>query len=140
MVQSSIDGKNVCIFSYGQTGSGKTFTLLGPETEYNESISNHNQRGLTPRSIDLIFDEIALSESFRWKYSVYLSIQEIYLDTIIDLIGKCTISMDKFKEVEVFSALEVQSHLNHAKQNRKTASTNMNERSSRSHLIVTLRL
>lgn len=35
LVQSSIDGKNVCIFAYGQTGSGKTYTLIGPEIEHN---------------------------------------------------------------------------------------------------------
>ena len=31
LVQSSVDGKNVCIFAYGQTGSGKTYTLIGPQ-------------------------------------------------------------------------------------------------------------
>lgn len=40
----------------------------------------------------------------------------------------------------VFSAAEVEAHLNDAKLNRKTSSTGMNERSSRSHLIVMLRL
>merc|ERR1719295_535531 len=29
LVQSSIDGYNVCIFAYGQTGSGKTYTMEG---------------------------------------------------------------------------------------------------------------
>ena len=29
LVQSVIDGYNVCIFAYGQTGSGKTYTMMG---------------------------------------------------------------------------------------------------------------
>ena len=30
LVQTALDGKNVCIFSYGATKSGKTYTLEGP--------------------------------------------------------------------------------------------------------------
>merc|ERR1712051_954955 len=38
LVQSSIDGYNVCIFAYGQTGSGKTYTM--------EGVENDNQHGI----------------------------------------------------------------------------------------------
>lgn len=33
LIQSSIDGYNVCVFAYGQTGSGKTYTMEGLNTE-----------------------------------------------------------------------------------------------------------
>ncbi len=45
LVQSAIDGYNVCIFAYGQTGSGKTHTIQG----------SPNLPGITPRAIDELF-------------------------------------------------------------------------------------
>ena len=46
VVQSAIDGYNVCIFAYGQTGSGKTHTIQG----------NAADPGITPRSIAKLYD------------------------------------------------------------------------------------
>ena len=41
LIQSSLDGFNVCIFAYGQTGSGKTFTMTGPEDGLTEGVWLH---------------------------------------------------------------------------------------------------
>lgn len=50
LVQSVLDGYNVCVFAYGQTGSGKTYTMEGPEnvswwflTFFDMSLSIINQ-------------------------------------------------------------------------------------------------
>jgi len=46
LIQSAVDGYNVCIFAYGQTGSGKTFTVTG---ESGEKV------GIVPRSFQELF-------------------------------------------------------------------------------------
>lgn len=37
LIQSCLDGYNVCVFAYGQTGSGKTYTMIGE--------NNHLEKG-----------------------------------------------------------------------------------------------
>ena len=46
LVQSALDGYNVCLFAYGQTGSGKTFTMQGEVAK--------EYRGIIPRSIEKV--------------------------------------------------------------------------------------
>ena len=74
LIQSAVDGYNVCIFAYGQTGSGKTFTIVGAP----------DQPGIVPRAISDIY---ALMEENKNKFTFSVScyMLELYNDQIIDL-------------------------------------------------------
>jgi kinesin family member 5 len=46
-----MEGFNGTVFAYGQTSSGKTHTMLG-------SIVDPDQRGMIPRMVSHVFDNI----------------------------------------------------------------------------------
>ena len=48
LIQSALDGYNVCIFAYGQTGSGKTYTMEG-------NTADSNKQGMIPRAMEKVF-------------------------------------------------------------------------------------
>nr|ABG00040.1 Kinesin-1, putative [Oryza sativa Japonica Group] len=152
LVQSALDGYKVCIFAYGQTGSGKTYTMMGnPEL--------HDQKGLIPRSLEQIFQTSQALISQGWKYKMQASMLEIYNEAICDLLAtnhttiqdggasKYSIKHDANGNthvsdliiVDVLSINEVSSLLKRAAQSRSVGRTQMNEESSRSHCVFTLR-
>ena len=47
-----MQGFNGTVFAYGQTSSGKTHTMLG------QNIGDPEQRGMIPRMVSHVFDEI----------------------------------------------------------------------------------
>ncbi|KAG2688118.1 hypothetical protein I3760_09G079300 [Carya illinoinensis] len=160
LVQSALDGYKVCIFAYGQTGSGKTYTMMGkPETL--------EQKGLIPRSLEQIFQTSQSLQAQGWKYKMQASMLEIYNETIRDLLStnrsngldmsrtengipgkQYTIKHDAngnthvsdLTIVDVCSIKEISSLLQQAAQSRSVGRTQMNEQSSRSHFVFTLRI
>ncbi|KAL9232380.1 hypothetical protein vseg_007499 [Gypsophila vaccaria] len=154
LVQSALDGYKVCIFAYGQTGSGKTFTMMGKP-----GISE--MKGLIPRSLEQIFATRQSLQSQGWKYELQVSMLEIYNETIRDLLStsksgftenttgkQYTIKHDAngnthvsdLTIVDVHSSKEVAYLLDKAGQSRSVGKTLMNEQSSRSHFVFTLRI
>jgi len=148
LVQSALDGYKVSIFAYGQTGSGKTYTMEGVASN----------PGVIPQSVRKIFHTIEVKKSMRefkqWSYNVSVTYLEIYNETIRDLLAPANNSKTETKldikhdngvasvtnliTEQVSSPEEVMSLLRRATKNRSVASTNMNERSSRSHSVFTL--
>ncbi|KAH9610955.1 hypothetical protein KSS87_002495 [Heliosperma pusillum] len=154
LVQSALDGYKVCIFAYGQTGSGKTFTMMGKP-------GNPELKGLIPRSLEQIFAARQSLQSQGWKYELQVSMLEIYNETIRDLLSTTkssfmentsgkqhTIKHDTngnthvsdLTIVDVHSSKEVAYLLDKAAQSRSVGKTLMNEQSSRSHFVFTLRI
>ncbi|GAX81265.1 hypothetical protein CEUSTIGMA_g8697.t1 [Chlamydomonas eustigma] len=144
LVQSAVDGYNVCIFAYGQTGSGKTFTIYG----------NPQSPGLTPRGVNELF-KIINRDAGKYTFSVSLYMLELYQDTLMDLLlppqfksdppkleikkdPKGMVTVQGATIVEVTSAKELLTTLEAGQQRRHVASTNMNRESSRSHLVMSI--
>jgi len=63
VVQSALDGYNVCIFAYGQTGSGKTYTMEGPGVLSADS----DDAGMIPRAVTQVFETAAALTDKGWK-------------------------------------------------------------------------
>ncbi|EJD48271.1 C-terminal kinesin [Auricularia subglabra TFB-10046 SS5] len=146
LAQSCIDGYNVCIFAYGQTGSGKSFTMEGGPTP--------DTMGMIPRAVEQVFKTAEHLKSKGWEYKLEGQFIEIYNETINDLLGtgefdkkKHDIKHDKGSTrvtdvvvVPLKSPAQVLSLLALAQSRRSVAATLMNERSSRSHSVFTLRI
>jgi len=145
VVQSALDGYNVCLFAYGQTSSGKTYTMEGGD------LISH-KRGLIPRSVEKIFTEIHDYTVRGWEYEIRMSALQIYNEDIYDLLTtsddklKVQFGKDKnvtvvgLKKVVVNRPQDVHPLLEEAKKNRATGSTQANDQSSRSHSVFTLYL
>lgn len=143
MVQSALDGHNVCMFAYGQTGSGKTYSMEGPDGKDDET------EGLIPRTAKYLLEEAL--KSALWKYTFKSNYIEIYCDKVFDLLSKSTDEVKamliKDKPVHYNPALKAESitsveniydTITKATRRRRTAATDFNERSSRSHAVFTL--
>ena len=144
LVQSALDGYNVCIFCYGQTGSGKTYTMSSLD-------------GMIPRAVHQIYDTARDLEEKGWRYTMEGNFVEVYNENLNDLLGKaeeldkkkheirhdmqrCKTMITDVNTVRLESPEMVESILKRAAANRSVAATKANERSSRSHSVFILKL
>lgn len=145
-IQDVLDGYNGTIFAYGQTGSGKTFTMFGPDEITDESL-----QGIVPRAAAHIFETIR-SDTREIQYSIKASFLEIYKERIRDLLNPSKdnlpvresttkgIYVEGLTEEYVGCEEDIAEIIAQGEKSRSVASTNMNQRSSRSHslMIITI--
>ncbi|XP_057682436.1 kinesin-like protein KIF22 [Corythoichthys intestinalis] len=136
-------GQNASVFAYGPTGAGKTHTMLG----------SSEQPGVIPRALGEVFNLVnAQKEDEGWDYSIGMSYLEIYNEKVLDLLSPNSqdlpIREDKDKNIlipglthtTITSFSDFERHFVPASLNRTTASTKLNQRSSRSHAILLVKV
>lgn len=146
----NFEGYHTCIFAYGQTGSGKSYTMMGTPT----------QPGLIPRTCEDLFQRIESNTSPHISYTVRVSYFEVYNEHVRDLLSPTRPSPDaqhpyylKIREsptegpyvkdltdLPVKNYAELLRYMRMGDSSRTTASTKMNDTSSRSHAVFTIML
>ncbi|KAG8159039.1 hypothetical protein KVR01_011482 [Diaporthe batatas] len=145
----NFEGYHTCIFAYGQTGSGKSYTMMGTP----------DHPGLIPRTCQDLFERIeaAQNETPNISYNVRVSYFEVYNEHVRDLLVPVIPNQAPYylkiresptegpyvkdlTEVPVRSIDEILRYMKTGDNSRTTASTKMNDTSSRSHAVFTIML
>ncbi|KAG2488239.1 hypothetical protein HYH03_013230 [Edaphochlamys debaryana] len=146
LVRSVMDGYNVCIFAYGQTGSGKTHTMTGT------TVDDVAGRGINYRALDDLF-ALRTERDTEMSYTITAQMLEIYNETIRDLLSEeqgkdnkldihvtqpSGLNVPGATQIPVDTTSDVLAMMRVGARNRHSAETRMNERSSRSHQVLTI--
>eukprot|EP01006_Ploeotia_vitrea_P026400 TRINITY_DN59391_c1_g1_i1.p1 TRINITY_DN59391_c1_g1~~TRINITY_DN59391_c1_g1_i1.p1 ORF type:complete len:905 (+),score=82.31 TRINITY_DN59391_c1_g1_i1:94-2808(+) len=156
-VTGLLKGYNHTILAYGQTGSGKTHTIYGPDggnpAALQAGTSSYENRGLVPRVLEELFSTLKKLPSAETSWKVLMSGFELYQENICDILSPQPLPPSEYKiredsingrgvyieklcVVEVCSVLEAMQVVLKCMQSRKTAATQANDTSSRSHSVI----
>ena len=147
VVGDALRGVNGTIFTYGQTGSGKTHSILGVPSD----------PGILQRTVADIFEAVDVAPERSWK--VRVAYMEVYNEEINDLLNVGRSDEDQRRgknlkivsddpvrgaviagltETEVGDAAALLNVIKSGEAQRAYGSTEMNDKSSRSHTICKL--
>ncbi|KAF8053931.1 hypothetical protein N665_1361s0001 [Sinapis alba] len=146
VIRSVLDGFNVCIFAYGQTGSGKTYTMSGPD------LMTETTWGVNYRALRDLF-QLSNARTHVVAYEIGVQMIEIYNEQVRDLLvsdGSSRrldirnnsqlngLNVPDASLVPVSSTRDVLDLMRIGQKNRAVGATALNERSSRSHSVLTV--
>ncbi|XP_023633783.1 kinesin-like protein KIN-14F [Capsella rubella] len=146
VIRSVLDGFNVCIFAYGQTGSGKTYTMSGPD------LMTETTWGVNYRALRDLF-QLSNARTHVVTYEIGVQMIEIYNEQVRDLLvsdGSSRrldirnnsqlngLNVPDASLVPVSNTRDVLDLMRIGQKNRAVGATALNERSSRSHSVLTI--
>ncbi|XP_073128123.1 kinesin-like protein KIN-14C isoform X2 [Henckelia pumila] len=146
LIQSVLDGYNVCILAYGQTGSGKTYTMTGPDG------ATEAEWGVNYRALNDLF-RISQSRKNSYTYEISVQMVEIYNEQVRDLLSNDGtqkrlgilattqpngLAVPDASIHPVSKTSDVLDLMSSGLKNRARGATALNERSSRSHSVVSI--
>ncbi|XP_050937489.1 kinesin-like protein KIN-1 isoform X3 [Cucumis melo] len=142
IVRDALNAVNGTIITFGQTGAGKTYSMEGPGVLECDAV----KKGLLSRVVEGIF-ECTKSSDETSKYSIKLSMVEIYMEKVRDLfdLSRDNIQIKETKtqgimlngmmEMTIKDPQEALLTLSKGIANRAVGETQMNIASSRSHCV-----
>eukprot|EP01083_Nonionella_stella_P231881 818486_1 len=145
---------NATLFAYGQTGSGKTYSMFGANDD--GSGTDLQAMGLIPRSFVYLFDQLEqrCNNQTIQNFNVSMQTLQIYNKRLLDLLNpnsktKLAVKTDfttdsifvkHLRTIQITSAREALAVLIESSKNRIVASHALNQHSSRSHMLVLLKI
>ncbi|KAK2961269.1 putative Kinesin heavy chain [Blattamonas nauphoetae] len=144
LITDLLNGINNAILAYGPTASGKTYTMMGPEEP------THKTKGIIPRIILDIFKEIEAAPKTK-TFSIRCSFVEIYNERINDLLDPSKVNLPlheregetRIHDVTEYAITQLAGFLtllDVGNANRAIAANEANDRSSRSHTILSINI
>uniref|UniRef100_A0A1I8AYI4 Kinesin motor domain-containing protein n=1 Tax=Meloidogyne hapla TaxID=6305 RepID=A0A1I8AYI4_MELHA len=139
VINNAFLGFNTCVFAYGQTGSGKSYTMMGTKEE----------PGLIPRLCKELFQRINSQDSNNIKLEI--SFYEVYNERIRDLLGNSKLlkvrehsiygpTVEGLSIFPVNNVEQIERFIAIGNKQRSTAATLMNDQSSRSHSVFSIKM
>lgn len=138
-----LQGYNATILAYGATGSGKTHTMIGQRSKAG------TEAGIVPRMMQYLISSSNRDALRRCRFSA--SFIEIYNEMVVDLLNPANenltirekgsrVFVPGLTTVEFASVEEGMDIMARGEQNRSYHATNLNIKSSRSHVVFVIYL
>lgn len=148
LVESSLRGYSQTVFAFGQTGSGKTYSICGTEDQDGDATTPR-VTGLLEKAAVCCFDKASKTSS---TVKVDITCLEIYQEQVTDLLvekkqvlpvrhhPKYGFYVQNLTQKQCKTVGDYREVIVKAFQRRRVASHSLNERSTRSHLLITIHL